>query len=632
MPASSSGAPSTSPPRGRPALRRVARALAVGLALAVAVTAVSRSGVLAGWETRAVDTFLFFRERAPDTALVLVEIDEEAFTAMGERQPLSRRVLAELAEFLVASGARVVAFDVLVKAPGIPEEDAALIRAVRRLEGRLVFAALALPRPGAGPPRYALSPPFSPELRALFGFANAPLGGDGVIRTMAPVLPGEAGRFVPSFALAVLGAHAGRPSDALPRALEGGAHAALTLPRRQRDGGLSDEPVALEALAGDHWRIDFTGPARSITSFPATALLALARSGGRPAADNPFNGKVVLVGGTFQESRDFYPTPVGVMSGVEIQANMVHTLLGRRAVPPPHWAWNLAVLAAACLAVALLSLWLRPLAVALVTLGLVAALVAASYEAYVRGGYWLDFVAPLLGVTAYLQGSKLLARRRLRAAFGQYVSVEVLDQVLRESADLGGEVRTVSVLMSDVRGFTALSERLPPVAVTATINAYFPAMVDAILARGGMISDFIGDGILAMFGSPLDDPDHAWHAVETALAMQAALARLNAGWAAEGKPTLAMGVAVNTGEAFAGTVGAARKKKYAVIGDTVNTVSRMEGMNRELGTAVLISDATLALVKDRVVVRDRGAFTMKGKAQPVELFELVTLREEGDRR
>lgn len=636
MPGSSSGAPSTSA-RGKPALRRVGRALLVGVALSVAVTAVSRIGLLAGWETRAVDTFLFFRDRVPASEIVLVEIDEEAFREVGERQPLSRRYLGELAEFLAGSGARVVGFDVLMKSPGVPEEDAVLLRVARRLEGRLIFTALALPRPGTDPPRYELSPPFSPALRALFGFANAPLGGDGVIRKMAPVLPGDRGRFLPSFALAVLAAHAGQSPESLARALGGGEAATLALPRREggarREGGtLREEPVTLPALAGDYWRIDFAGPARSLTSFPATALVAMARSGGRPAPDNPFNGKIVLVGATFREGRDFYPTPVGVMAGVEIQANMVHTLLGRRAVPPPHWAWNVVVLASACVAVALLSLWLRPLAVGLLTLALVVALAAASYEAYVRGGYWLDFVAPLCGMTAYLQGSKLLARRRLRAAFGQYVSVEVMDRVLREGSDLGGEVRTVSVLMSDVRGFTTLSERLPPAAITATINEYFPAMVDAILAHRGIISDFIGDGILAMFGAPLDDPDHAWHAVETALAMQAALARLNARWQTEGRPTLAMGVAVNTGEVFAGNVGSARKKKYAVIGDPVNTVSRMEGLNRELGTAILISGATLAAVKDRVVVHDRGAFTMKGKTQPVELFELVGIREEGDSR
>jgi adenylate cyclase len=146
-----------------------------------------------------------------------------------------------------------------------------------------------------------------------------------------------------------------------------------------------------------------------------------------------------------------------------------------------------------------------------------------------------------------------------------------------------------------------------------------------ILAHRGIVQDFIGDGILAVYGAPLDDADHAWHAVLTAHRMQTALQQLNRQWEASGHPPLAMGVAVHTGEAFAGNVGSPRKKKYAVIGDTVNTVSRIEGLNRDLSTSILISAATLAAVKDRVEVQDRGSVKMKGKAQPVEVFELLGL-------
>jgi len=294
---------------------------------------------------------------------------------------------------------------------------------------------------------------------------------------------------------------------------------------------------------------------------------------------------------------------------------------------PPHWLLNLSVLIGACLSISLLSLWLRPLWVALVSLALVAGFAAVSYEAYTQGGYWLDFVAPVVEMIAYIQGSSLLARRHLRSAFGQYVSQEVMDRVLREGAGLGGEVRTVSVLMSDLRGFTTLAERLRPERISEIMNGYFTAMVDVILAHRGIVQDFIGDGILAVYGAPLDDADHAWHAVLTAHRMQTALQQLNRQWEASGHPPLAMGVAVHTGEAFAGNVGSPRKKKYAVIGDTVNTVSRIEGLNRDLSTSILISAATLAAVKDRIEVQDRGSVKMKGKAQPVEVFELLGLVE-----
>ena len=610
--------------------RRVARALLLGIGLSVAVTVVSRVGALSGWEARALDLFLFFRDRVPAPEIALVTIDEQGFRAMGARQPLPRQRLAELVDFLLRSGARVVAVDVVVSDASVPEEDAALVTVARRwaaaAPGRIVFATRLASPAAAGRSGWTADESFSRELPVTLGFANAPAGADGMIRWAAPLLRAADDGFLPSLALAALAGYAGYSPRELGRALRGGESAQISLPARGARGGtLKIEPLTLGLLAEGAWRIDYVGPPGTLTAFPSGPVQELARSGIRPEPDNPFNGKIVFVGATFADSRDFYPTPVGFMAGVEIHANIAHTLLSRRTLLPPPWSLSLGVLVAACLAVTLLSLWLRPLWVTVCSLGLVAAFAILSYEAYTQGGYWLDFVGPLLGMQLYILGSRVQARRRLESAFGQYVSPEVMDRVLQAGAELGGEVRTVSVLMSDLRGFTTMSERLSPTQIMAIMNQYMTAMVDVVLAQKGMVIDFIGDGILAVFGAPSDDPAHAWHAVVAALEMQAALARLNGQWQAGGRSPLAMGIAVNTGEVFAGNVGAARKKKYAVMGDPVNTVSRMEGMNRELSTSILISGTTLAATKHRVEVRDRGAATVKGKARPVELFELVGL-------
>lgn len=613
-------------PRTSRGARRVGRALLLGVGISLVVTAASHVGALAGWETRAVDLFLFFRDRVAVPEIVLVAIDDQSFEALGARQPLPRHYLADLADFLLRSGARVVAFDVVLKSASVPAEDAALIATARRWQasgsGRLVFAAVAAPQGEGRSPAYTLSEPFTRDLPGIFAFANAPVGDDGVIRRAAPVLPAAGGGFAPSLGLAALAGATGYSADELARALRAGG--TLALPVRDSRGGLGrSEPIALGTLAEATWRVEYAGPAGSITAFPSEAIVQAARSGVRPDADNPFNGKIVFVGATFADSRDAYPTPVGLMPGVEIHANIAHTLLARRALLPPHWALNLSVLVGACVAVALLSLWLRPLWVTVVSFALVAGFAVLSYEAYTQGGYWLDFVGPLLGMKLYIQGTRFLARRRLVSAFGEYVSPEVLDRVMLEGARLGGEVRTVSVLMSDLRGFTTMAERLPPEEISRIMNEYLTAMVDVIMSHRGIVSDFIGDGILAFFGAPSDDPEHAWHAVQTALGMQEALGRLNQAWEREGRPRLAMGIAVNTGDVFAGNVGSPRKKKYAVMGDPVNTVSRMEGQNRELGTSIILSAATRDAVKDRVVVRERGAVAVKGKAQAVELYELL---------
>jgi adenylate cyclase len=165
-----------------------------------------------------------------------------------------------------------------------------------------------------------------------------------------------------------------------------------------------------------------------------------------------------------------------------------------------------------------------------------------------------------------------------------------------------------------------------PRRMAGLLNGYFTAMVDVILARRGMIQDFVGDGILAVFGAPSHDPDHAWHAALSAVELQTALRDLGQPSDVAGHPTPTMGVAVHSGEVFAGTVGSPRQWKYAAVGDTVNVASRLEELNRDLGTSIVMSGETIALVKDRVEARSRGWFTVRGRSRGIEVFELLALR------
>ena len=182
-------------------------ALLLGAAVSLAVIGLSRVGVFSGWETRAVDAFQFMRDRDAPTGIVLVHIDEDAFRDLGERQPLSRRYLAELVDFLIRSGARVVALDILLQVPSQPDEDDALVTVARQWAGRLVLAGEAVAVDGGA--RFELRPHFSPALNGPSGFVNAPVEGDGFVRRFDPVLPGGSGGFIPSLALATVVAAAG---------------------------------------------------------------------------------------------------------------------------------------------------------------------------------------------------------------------------------------------------------------------------------------------------------------------------------------------------------------------------------------------------------------------------------------
>jgi len=194
-----------------------------------------------------------------------------------------------------------------------------------------------------------------------------------------------------------------------------------------------------------------------------------------------------------------------------------------------------------------------------------------------------------------------------------------------EPAALSGEVLIVSVLFADLRGFTAVAEQWTPRHAARFLNAYLTAMVDVIRGRLGMVQDFVGDGIMAVFGAPSPDPDHAWHAAVSALEMQSALECLERLQMA-GPIRLGMGVSIHSGEVFAGTVGSPEQSKYAAVGDTVNTGSRLEELNRALGTSILMSGETIALLGNQVKANGLGWFPLRGKNNLIEVFELLALR------
>jgi class 3 adenylate cyclase len=199
----------------------------------------------------------------------------------------------------------------------------------------------------------------------------------------------------------------------------------------------------------------------------------------------------------------------------------------------------------------------------------------------------------------------------------------VATPALGKDAALRGEVREVSVVMADLRGFTAFCERVPPGRMHRVLNEYLTAMIDVILGQHGHVQDFIGDGILGVFGAPGQDPDHGWHAAQSAVEMQVAIRQLGRRWRREEGTPFGLGVAVHTGRAFAGEVGSPKQRKYAVVGDPVNTVARLEELNRNLGTEIVMSGDALALIRDRVDVNPRGSFAVRGRSHTVEVFELL---------
>jgi adenylate cyclase len=215
-------------------------------------------------------------------------------------------------------------------------------------------------------------------------------------------------------------------------------------------------------------------------------------------------------------------------------------------------------------------------------------------------------------------------KRQVKRLFSRYVAKDVYDQLLADPnrAALGGRRREMTVLFSDVRGFTAMSEKATPEEVVGQLNEYFSRMVQVLFTHHGTLDKFVGDMVMGLFGAPLDDPDHAEHAVQAALAMTRELDALNKEWAAANRPVLDIGIGISTGEMVAGNIGSEAIMSYTVIGDRVNLGARLESLNKEYGTRIIISEATRDALKGRYDIHPLGEVVVKGKSRPVAIFEV----------
>lgn len=215
-------------------------------------------------------------------------------------------------------------------------------------------------------------------------------------------------------------------------------------------------------------------------------------------------------------------------------------------------------------------------------------------------------------------------KEQIKHAFSRYVSSEVAEEVLRGGISPSvGVRRQVTILFSDIRGFTSLSESMAPEAVVSLLNAYFSAMVDAIFSQGGTIDKYMGDGIMAVFGAPVPHADHAIRAVKAAEAMRKALQGINEARLAEGQPPIRIGIGLHTGECVIGNIGAEQRVEYTAIGDAVNTASRIEGLTKEFGVDILMSASTYVEVAAEVETAVMAPVSVKGKTAPLEVHQLI---------
>jgi len=381
--------------------------------------------------------------------------------------------------------------------------------------------------------------------------------------------------------------------------------------------------------------INYLGPPRTFPHYSISDILK-----GRISRDK-INGKIVLVGATATGIYDMRNTPFSsVYPGVEIHATVIDNILRQNFLIHSGWIKLVDVCIIVCvgLIIGLILPRLKAMAGMALSVALVTAFIIINTNIFVRYNIWMNMIYPLLtmiasylGITVYRYVTEEREKKKIRGAFQYYLTASVVNEILKdpEKLKLGGDKKNLSVMFSDIRGFTSISEKLSPEKLVQLLNEYLTAMTNIVFKYEGLLDKYIGDAIMAVFGAPLDQPDHARRACLTAVEMMTELKRLQIKWAAEGWPEINIGIGINTGDMVVGNMGSEMRFDYTVMGDSVNLSSRLEGTNKEYGTNIIVSEFTREVVKDEFFFRELDAVRVKGKKLPVRIFEL--LGEQKDR-
>ncbi len=585
-----------------------------GIGAALFVVALVLVGPLERWEYLWFDQLFELRGVRPPTApIVIVTIDESSFQELSLQWPFPRALHGQLIDRISADRPLVIGVDVIFDSDSMfgPKDDAALGAAVARAGNVVLVAASAqddqpLVAEGGkvrGVEREVSNMPL-PVIRK-GAAAVAPIN-------MAPD-PDSHVRRVPVRV---------RVPDPL-KVYEWWLAFDAQLHRQAQAAGLPVKPIpdAREVL------INFRGGPRTFQWVPYYRVVTDEYN----EIKGLFRGKIVLIGSTSEVQHDVFATAFargGDMPGVEIHANALETLIRGdpiREVPKPL-STGLAVVAA--LAGSALVVRLHALRALVVTVVLFVVGFLLAYAGFLLADVWMRGVACtfalVLGYGATVVESFVhaqLYKRRLSPFF----SPDVLRALVRarDEQSLGPRRRVATVLFSDIRGFTSISERLQPEQVEEMLGEYLTEMTQIVFKHRGSVDKYMGDGIMALYNAPFEDPEHALNAIRTGLEFQERALAVSARWQEKLGVALRIGVGINTGEMLVGTLGSRQRFEYTALGDNVNLASRLESVTKDHGASIIISEYTYEHVKGRFPTRELGDVTVKGRSRPVKIYGVV---------
>uniref|UniRef100_A0A7C4YHU1 Adenylate/guanylate cyclase domain-containing protein n=1 Tax=candidate division WOR-3 bacterium TaxID=2052148 RepID=A0A7C4YHU1_UNCW3 len=344
-----------------------------------------------------------------------------------------------------------------------------------------------------------------------------------------------------------------------------------------------------------------------------------------------FRNKIVLIGSSASALSDLRNTPVGIMPGIYIHSNIILNILNNNFIKlAPLWL-NYIIGFLLIFFITIIAIRTRPIISIILFVIFLVSYIIFNILTYIIFLYSFEFTRPILGIiTSYLFGLGFriaiveAERRKLRQTFSKYVSPDIVEKIL-SSKDfyIKGERKEITVLFCDIRDYTGYSEDKPPELVVKTLNEYFDEMSNIIFAYNGMVDKFIGDGIMAIFGAPLNFPGHADKAVSAGIEMVKKVKELNKKWVKEKGRSFEIGIGINTGIAIVGNVGSQRRIEYTAIGDVVNTAARIEPLNKEYSTNILISETTFSKLQNEYNYRNLGKVRIRGKKEEITIYEII---------
>lgn len=551
--------------------------------------------------------------------IVLVTLSDESFTGgvLPRVHPLPRNCHAKIVRDLTRAGAKAIVFDLIFLDPG--PHDGELASAARS-SGRVIWACLPQGKDDSGTEQMAQ--PNDRLIRACSRVGHC-LVVQGLDLPVSDRVQGVVifdGRRIPSLSLQAAALACGSGSEPIPNAFGTGLRMGRLRIPLDRSGC---------------FRISYLGkPSETFASIPYEQIYAGAVDDEFYRANHFFRDKIVLVGDATTTSKDRLYTPVGEMSGVEIHAHAIATVLQQRfVIEVAPWV-NIAAVCLLAGIVCVLAAGGNPYRIALGTVAVLVVYFLGNVWLFSERGLWMQLAAPTVAAVACagcMLGEHALTaeldKKRMRWLLHRYVSPELADYIIAnpDACVPGGKRVEATVMFADIRDFARMSEGLSPEGVVRVLNSYFDSMTSVAFKHGGTVDKFVGDAIMVLFGVPVPYEDHVHRAVSAAIDMQSMLLGLQREWSASGGPVIDISIGINSGVMVAGSIGSTQRLDYTVIGDDVNTAARVTDLNSQLNTRILATQSTYEVVKDEVAAR--GPLTGAVKGKELIAYEIIGWKE-----